>query len=103
MADKGGVRRRSFKGCGGPWQWLMKKGTLIMKTQTGAQSAAMPPGSHELRFASAYQPGRGIAVPCDERGEVDLDALPERLRIAYLGARALVGREYLCPTVQRVH
>ncbi len=74
-----------------------------MKTQTDAQSTATPPGSHELRFASAYQPGRGIAVPCDERGEVDLNALSERLRTAYLGARALVGREYLCPTVQRVH
>ncbi|MBX9610457.1 MAG: hypothetical protein K2X51_02400 [Burkholderiales bacterium] len=74
-----------------------------MKTQTGAQSTATPPGSHELRFASAYQPGREIAVPCDEHGEVDLDALSERLRVAYLGARALVGREYLCPTVQRVH
>jgi hypothetical protein len=66
-------------------------------------SAAAPGGSHELRFASAFHPGRGVSVPCDERGQVDLDALPERLRNAYLGARAMVGREYLCPTVQRVH
>lgn len=66
-------------------------------------SAAAHGGSHELRFASAFHPGRGVSVPCDERGQVDLDALPERLRNAYLGARAMVGREYLCPTVQRVH
>ena len=59
--------------------------------------------AHELRFASAYHPGRGVSVPCDEHGAVDLDALPDRLRTAYLGARAMVGREYLCPTVQRVH
>ena len=62
-----------------------------------------PVCAHELRFASAYHPGRGVSVPCDERGQVDLDALPDRLRTAYLGARAMVGREYLCPTVQRVH
>ncbi len=103
MADKRGVRCHPSNGRGSTWQRLMRKGVLIMKTQTGVESAATPPGAHELRFASAYQPGRGIAVPCDESGEVNLNALPERLRIAYLGARALVGREYLCPTVQRVH
>lgn len=65
--------------------------------------ADKPAYAHELRFASAYHPGRGVSVPCDEHGEVNLNALPDRLRNAYLGARAMVGREYLCPTVQRVH
>ena len=41
-------------------------------------------------------------MPCDEAGHVDLDSLGERLRMAYLGARAMVGREYACPTVQAV-
>jgi hypothetical protein len=59
--------------------------------------------AHELRFDSLFHPGRGITVPCDATGSVDLDSLPERLRNAYLGARALVGREYAFPTVQRTH
>lgn len=56
--------------------------------------------SYLLRFASLHDPGRGLAVPCDEAGCVDIDALTQRLRAVYLGARALVGREYACPTVQ---
>lgn len=59
--------------------------------------------SHELRFDSLYKPGRGVVVPCDSAGKVDLDALSERLLNAYLGARALVGREYAFPTVQSAH
>jgi hypothetical protein len=59
--------------------------------------------SHELRFASFHDPGRGVVVPCDECGHVDLDALPESLRNAYFGARALVGRAYLYPQVLPVH
>lgn len=42
-------------------------------------------------------------MPCDESGKVDLDSLSERQRIAYLGARAMVGREYFYPTVQQAH
>ena len=57
----------------------------------------------ELRFASLFHPGRGVAVPCDASGQVDLDALPERLRSAYFGARAMVGREYAYPVVTPVH
>ncbi len=57
--------------------------------------------THELRFTSLHHPGRGVVVPCDESGRVDLDALSDRLRAAYLGARAMVGRDYLYPTVQR--
>ncbi|HEY6134546.1 MAG TPA: hypothetical protein VIW70_11255 [Rubrivivax sp.] len=62
-----------------------------------------PTCSHELRFASFHHPGRGVVVPCDECGHVDLDALSESLRTAYFGARALVGREYLYPKVLPVH
>ncbi len=59
--------------------------------------------AHHLLFASLYQPGRGIAVPCDARGEVHMDELSERLKNAYLGARALVGREYALPIVEPQH
>lgn len=55
--------------------------------------------SHLLRFASLDVPGRAVSVPCNEAGAVDMDSLTQRLRITYLGARALVGREYACPTV----
>lgn len=58
---------------------------------------------HQLLFASLYHPGRGFAVPCDAGGHVDLDALPKRLLTSYLGARAMIGREYAYPVVQRVH
>jgi len=59
--------------------------------------------SHVLRFDSLFHPGRAVAVPCDASGKVDMDTLTERLRNAYLGARAMVGREYACPKVQPAH
>jgi hypothetical protein len=68
-----------------------------------AQMGSTSRFSHELRFTSMYHPGRGVVVPCDEAGHVDLDSLTERLRNAYLGARAMVGREYLYPTVELTH
>jgi hypothetical protein len=55
---------------------------------------------HLLRFTSLRDHGRGVSVPCDEAGNVDMNSLTERLRLTYLGARALVGREYSFPTVQ---
>ena len=53
----------------------------------------------ELRFESLFDPGRGLAFPCDARGRVELDALSDRLRENYLYARAVVGREYASPAV----
>lgn len=57
-------------------------------------------GQRQLLFASLFHPGRGIAVPCDAQGEVHMDELSERMKNAYLAARALVGREYAHPVVQ---
>ncbi len=74
-----------------------------MNAMVSADNGNSAPGSHELLFASLFHPGRGIAVPCDPSGKVDLNALPERLKNAYLGARALVGREYAFPTVHSRH
>lgn len=62
-------------------------------------SADVPQQHHCLRFASLFNPGRAVLVPCDARGQVDLDSLSEALRVAYLGARALVGRDYACPVL----
>ena len=71
-----------------------------MKTTTRSPSSQP---AHELRFSSLHDPGRGIVVPCDESGRVDLDSLTERLRNAYFGARAMIGREYAFPTVEHPH
>jgi len=75
--------------------------------QRGNGAAINPPAPapaadkalHELRFVSLFDPGRGVSVPCDASGCVDLDGLTDKLRNAYLGARALVGREYATPQV----
>ena len=61
------------------------------------------PGRRCLRFASLFHPGKAVLVPCDEAGHVDLDGLSEKLRIAYLGARALVGRDYAYPVMDALH
>lgn len=74
-----------------------------MHTQARSTSPAAPALSHELRFDSLFHPGRGVTVPCDASGQVDMDQLTERLRNAYLGARAMVGREYACPRVLPAH
>ena len=60
---------------------------------------ALPPARFELRFESLFNPGRGLAFPCDERGQVELDSLTERARSNYLYARAVVGREFATPAV----
>ena len=73
-----------------------------MDTQAHVRTRRAQAG-YELRFASLFHPGRGVVVPCDATGKVELDSLSERLRIAYFGARALIGREYSYPTVQRSH
>ncbi len=63
----------------------------------------MNTGPHELRFDPLVSPGRGVSVPCDKKGIVDLDGLSERMRVVYFGARAMIGREYSYPTVHPVH
>lgn len=55
---------------------------------------------YEIRFRSLFNEGRALCFPCDEQGRVTLDALSERARNNYLYARAVVGREYACPSVR---
>lgn len=74
-----------------------------MNIHTRASKASKPPVAHELHFASIYNPGREVVVPCDPLGHVDMDSLTERLKTAYLCARAMVGREYLYPRVELAH
>lgn len=73
-----------------------------MNTQASDPRVAAS-SSHELRFASLFNPGRCVAVPCDASGSVDLDALSQKMLNAYLGARAMIGREYAYPVVQLAH
>lgn len=74
-----------------------------MNSDFSTRTIAILSRSHELHFVSLHNPGREVVVPCDEIGQVDIDALSDRLRTSYLGARAMVGREYLYPTVRRAH
>lgn len=61
---------------------------------------AQPGTRYELRFQSLFNEGRGYAFPCDADGQVDLDALSERLRNTYLFARTIVGRDLAAPAVR---
>jgi hypothetical protein len=69
-------------------------GASIMSTALSLATA-----SYELRFDSMFVAGRGLSFPCDARGCVDLDRLSDRARHNYLYARAVVGREFLTPSV----
>jgi hypothetical protein len=56
--------------------------------------------SFALCYPSLHHPGRCLSFPCDERGSIDLDRLPERARNNYFAARALVGRDYAHPQIE---
>lgn len=58
--------------------------------------------AHQLCFASLLHQEASVVVPCDSHGEVDLNSLSDRLKNAYLGARALVGWAFDRPTVEEV-
>ena len=55
---------------------------------------------YELRFQPLFH-GREYAFPCDAAGHVDMNALSGRALNNYLYARAVVGREFYLPAVQR--
>jgi hypothetical protein len=62
-------------------------------------SARPADGGFELRFASLFQEGRGLAFPCDAGGRVNLDSLSQRALNNYLFARVAMGREFAAPQV----
>jgi hypothetical protein len=55
-----------------------------------------------LRYESLHRSGHCLVFPCDANGAIDLDALPDRARINYFAARAMVGREFAHPVVEPV-
>ena len=68
-------------------------------SETGSRATC----THELYFASLRAYGQSIVIPCDAAGLVNLDALPRRMRDVYLGARAMMGRDYAYPTIRIAH
>jgi hypothetical protein len=66
----------------------------IMNTET------MERTHYELRFQSLFDAGRAYVFPCDASGRVDMDTLGDRALNNYLYARAVVGREFLMPSIQ---
>jgi hypothetical protein len=64
--------------------------------------ASPVPSRFELRFISLFDSGRGLSFPCDAGGQVDLDVLGECARSNYLYARALIGREFMFPSIQNL-
>ena len=63
----------------------------------------MNASNYEIRFQSLFHEGRALCFPCDEQGQVALDALTDRARDNYLYARAVVGREYAYPRISASH
>ena len=55
--------------------------------------------SHQLRFTARSPGQQAYAFPCDERGQVDLDALSDRVRNEYYFARKLAGHGLATRTV----
>ena len=68
---------------------------------TKTPAPCLQPGPYLLRFQSLFQQGRALVFPCDEHGHVCLDALSDKARQNYLYARAVVGREFATPAVER--
>jgi hypothetical protein len=56
---------------------------------------------YQLRFRSLRHADVAVAFPCDEAGQVDLDALSAPARNDYFFARTVIGREFSSPTVVR--
>ncbi|HEY4081727.1 MAG TPA: hypothetical protein VGM81_13630 [Burkholderiaceae bacterium] len=53
----------------------------------------------EVRFESLFIPGRALTFPCDDHGQVNLDALPPRAKNNYFFARAMVGKDFSPPAL----
>ncbi len=56
----------------------------------------------QLRYRSLSHADRGFAFPCDDHGQVDLDALSERAGNNYLYARAWSATSWQFPLWNRL-
>jgi hypothetical protein len=72
-----------------------------MRQEVIMDAETMERTDYELRFQSLFDAGRAYAFPCDAEGHVDMDALSDKALNNYLYARAVVGGEFLTPSVQR--
>jgi hypothetical protein len=79
-------------------QRFSMESTMSTIHRTPAARQARAP--FELLFVSLFDEGRGYAFPCDAAGQVDLDALSDRLRLNYLYVRKLIGRDFSAPAVR---
>lgn len=66
---------------------------------TTTQTPGIDTARFELRFRALAHESQGFVFPCDERGHVDLDSMSSSLRMNYLFARALIGRDFSTPVV----
>lgn len=55
---------------------------------------------YELHFEPLDGTARGFALPCDARGQVDMDRLESAVLHHYLFARALIGKLFRLPAVR---
>lgn len=55
---------------------------------------------YELHFESLDGTARGFALPCDARGQVDMDNLESTVLHHYLFARAVIGKMFSLPAVR---
>lgn len=69
------------------------------RPQGSAAPSPPPEVTHELRFMSLFQEGRGLSFPCSAAGDVQIDDLSDRARANYFYARTVVGREFAQPAV----
>ena len=61
--------------------------------------SSMSAAGYRIRYLPVSGRGPELSFPCDARGQVELDALSDRVRNNYLYARALVGRDYRAPAI----
>jgi hypothetical protein len=85
------------------WKPLKGKTTTIARepdmNPSFSQSEARLDSRFELRFNSLFRQGQALSFPCDAQGQVDLDALSDRLRLNYFYAHTLIGRDFSMPAV----
>ncbi len=74
---------------------------MVSPGSTGVGYAGAESG-YELRFESLFRAGKALSFPCTAEGTVDLDAMSERAKSNYFGARALIGHDYARPNVVRI-
>jgi hypothetical protein len=82
-------------------QRLQHNSERDQRNQRDQRKAHERPAEFSILFPSLFREGRALAFPCTADGQVVLDSLSERARHNYLFARAMVGKDYGWPRVQR--